>query len=1191
MNHISKLCGLFAILVFLVCPVPVRADVTASIIGTVRDASGAVVPNATVALSNTTTGYTRTVRSNSSGVYEFLSVPVGDGYGVEVSGAGFQKTAQANITLQVNQRFVVDFGLKVGDVNQQVSVSAETVQVDTTTNQIGDVITDRKIIALPLNGRSYTDLLGLQPGVVPITSSSAVTDRPVSGSLNGGQVSVNGSRESGNSFLINGGDVQESKNSGASIVPTLDAIQEFRVLTNTFDAEYGRFGGGIINVVTKSGTNALHGSAFEFLRNEKLNGKNFFATNRTDPATGLQIPNTARGAFKRNQFGYTLGGPVLKNHLFFFSDYQGTREVRGLASSTAFIPSTNEIGGDFSDATNVGYGNLTGVVKGSNTGNHTMVQTLSQRLGYAVHSGEPYWVAGCNTTADALAGTCVFPGRVIPKTAWDSAATNISKLIPGPAGFKGSTPFYSTTSLKTVLNDDKLGERVNWNDKRTGDWSFYFSYDRSSLLNPFAGGSLPGFSGTVPQRAIQGNVSNVHVFSGSMLNEARINYTRSTIYQTQPGTGGLGKLSSFGFSTAPLGLTSTVPSVEGIPAINVSGTYAFNLGVVANGINQINNTYQITDGISKIIGPHTLKFGGEYRKFQVNEFNISSPNGNFSFDGTETGNGFADFLLGAPSAFSQQSYSTFFTRANYAGIYGQDSFRVSPTVTINGGLRWEYIQPWYEAQGRLNAIVWGQQSTQFPGSPTGWVFPGDGGLPKSIARTSLNNFSPRFGIAWAPAVSEGFIAKLTGGPGKTSVRVGTGYYFQAIEDQPSFLTVGDAPFGLFYSSPTPVYFAQPYQDRRTDNDPGQRFPFTPPAPGAPINWATYLPISGSPGVLPNNVTPNILQMNLTIQREFRGSTILTLGYVGTRGRHLLSETEANPGVAATCLQVAAALPAGAGCGPNGENTIYTLPSGKVYGTRVHSVTSGQFLAQGKLDFGSNPLNGTFGNSEYDSFQTSLNKHFGFAQFLASYTLSKSFDNTSGPTEKVNPIFPYLSRSLSAFDLTHNFVTSYGISLPKLRHSNTLMRSTVGGWEFTGITRFTTGLPVTISQNGDRSLVGRGGIDTPNWDGQPIKRSNPRDTANRTYFSASQFSLQPLGTFGSANRRFFHGPGLDNWDMALRKSVAIRERYTFEFRAEFFNVFNHTQFSNPGGNQSTTNFGQVTVARDPRIGQVAGRFSF
>ncbi len=371
--------ALFAFTAICITVSPLRADITGTILGVVTDQTGAAVPGATVSLRYRATGSFRRTVTDITGSYEFLSVPVGENYSVEVEANGFQKATQTAITLLVNQRFRADFKLVVGSTMQTIEVSAQAVQVETTSNQLGDVIQDKKMTGLPLNGRSYIDLLGLQAGVVPINSGATLSDRPVSGTGNAGNVSVNGQRETANSFMVNGGDVEEGRNNGAAIAPTLDSIQEFRLLTNSFDAEYGRFSGALVNVVTKGGTNAFHGDAYNFLRNEKLDSRNFF-----DPT---------RGDFKRNQFGGTGGGPILKNRLFFFGDYQGTRERRGLSTGIIPVPSPTERGGDFSDVGTTGFAALTGSVRGDNAPGD-FAQTLTSRLGYPVTAGEPYWVQG-----------------------------------------------------------------------------------------------------------------------------------------------------------------------------------------------------------------------------------------------------------------------------------------------------------------------------------------------------------------------------------------------------------------------------------------------------------------------------------------------------------------------------------------------------------------------------------------------------------------------------------------------------------------------------------------------------------------------------------------------------------------------------------------------------------------------------
>ena len=469
-----------------------RAEVTAGVLGTVVDPSGAAVSGATVVLRNPDTGLQRRAKTNESGDYEFLAVPVGEKYSVQAEAKGFEKSVQNGIKLVVNQKYRADFKLVVGAVTETVEVTGATAQVDTSSTQLGDVIEDKKMTTLPLNGRSYIDLLGLQAGVVPIASDAAVNDRAVSGNGNSGQVSVNGQRESANSFLVNGGDVEESVDNGASIVPTLDSIQEFRLLTNSFNAEYGRFSGAIVNVLTKSGTNEIHGSVYEFLRNEKLDARNYF-----DPE---------RGDFKRNQFGGTIGSPIVRNKLFFFGDYQGTREVRGVSSGLINVPSVLERGGDFSDLATTGFATFT-----DSDGNPTVVRgdasptnfaaTLSQRLGYAVTPGEPYWLQGCATTSQ-----CVFPGAngpFVPQAAWSPVAVKTLKFIPPPTGDSGGTPNFSTTAEKLNLRDEKFGMKLDLNTAHLGNWSGYYHFDDANFLNPLPevfASKVPGFSAVTLSR-------------------------------------------------------------------------------------------------------------------------------------------------------------------------------------------------------------------------------------------------------------------------------------------------------------------------------------------------------------------------------------------------------------------------------------------------------------------------------------------------------------------------------------------------------------------------------------------------------------------------------------------------------------------------------------------------------------------
>ncbi len=323
---------LLAVLVTLAAAISLHADVTGSILGVVTDSSSGVLGGVQVVATNLETGLSRTASSDPTGQYRLLALPVGH-YKVEATLAGFQKFLSTGVELTVNEELRVDIVLQVGSVEQAVEVKALPIQVETTSTQLGDVIGEQKLLSLPLNGRSYIDLLGLQAGVIPVTASSIQQDRPVSGNLSAGNLSVNGQRETANAFLVNGGDVSEGRNLGASVIPNLDSVAEFRLITNSFEAEYGKFSGAVMNAITKSGSNGFHGSAFEFLRNDQLDARNFF-----DPD---------RGAFKRNQFGYAVGGPFLKNKLFWFTDYQGTREVRGLSTGFVQVPTVAERSGNF----------------------------------------------------------------------------------------------------------------------------------------------------------------------------------------------------------------------------------------------------------------------------------------------------------------------------------------------------------------------------------------------------------------------------------------------------------------------------------------------------------------------------------------------------------------------------------------------------------------------------------------------------------------------------------------------------------------------------------------------------------------------------------------------------------------------------------------------------------------------------
>jgi hypothetical protein len=1234
-NWCAPLCSIVSILlVFGVSGA--RADVTGAISGTVRDPGQAVVAGAQVRIVNVQTNVSQETTTGSDGSYHFLALQPG-AYKVTVTATGFQTYTNSGITLQVNDQLRADVTLQVGTVAEHVDVSASAAHVETENTQLGDVIDSKKMLALPLNGRSYLDLLGLQAGVAPTTAGtllgSTASDRPVSGYItNAGNVSVNGQRETANAFLVNGGDVSEGRNLGAGLVPNLDSVEEFRLITNSFDAEYGKFSGAVMNAITKSGTNGFHGDVFEFLRNDKMDAQNYFFSGQ--PKSELH----------RNQFGFTAGGPFWKNKIFWFTDYQGTRQVQA-AETTVTLPTAAERQGIFDPTIFSGAVDVVqtpGPCPINVSPCNTWAQVLTNRLGYTVNQGEPYWTAGCNTLADGQAGTCVFPGGVIPQSAFSPAAIGTLPSIPAPNATNQSFN-YADNSGRNTVKDDKIGERVDVNTQKTGNWSFYYHFDDSTVSNALGVSSTPGFPTITPTRAQEFVISNTKTLGPTAVNEARLTFFRTSTHANTP-SGGFASLASLGFDNSHgLGIiTDGLPNTKQfMPRLFFPN---FSVGPSDLITFQPDNTYTVSDGFTKVVNKHTLKFGGEFRYYQINERNLADVNGAFSFDGTVTGDGsvpdqsFADYLIGAPSGnsgYTQAALQLLDSRTRYGGAYVQDTWKATPDLTLNLGLRWEVSMPLYDTQGKIQTWVKGEQSQVFPNSPTGLVYPGDPGIPKTLAPTKYNNFAPRIGLAYSPSFTDGVLGKVFGGPGKTSIRAAFGVYYTSVEDLNLFFEVADAPFGLFWTSPGPVDFAEPFRNRvdGTIGQEGQRFPFHVPIPGDPSNktlsFKVYEPMSFFPGYDIHNRLPYAEHFNFSIQRQLTRSTVLTLAYVGTEGHRLIEQEDVNPGNAALCMQLNA-LGATPSCGPQGEQTTYTLPLGAalgvgcdasllppttgspatqncIYGTRNSLLKNNYCPAAQTLCFGNaNTLTHLAANSIYNSGQVTIERKAGDLTLLASYTLAKAIDNSSAFNDLVNFQNPRLSRGLSDTDVHHNFVMSYIWAIPFDRAFGGLPKRLTQGWQLQGITRFSTGFPIQMQQSGeDISLAGSSSTDMPNLVG-PVKIVNPREvnpncptfdpntpgSGTGCYFLPQAFAPNTtLGTFGTANRRFFHGPGINNFDMGVTKRIPVTESKAFEITAEFFNIFNHAQFLNPTGDidAGPSSFGIVNTARDPRIGQLSAKF--
>lgn len=596
---------------------------------------------------------------------------------------------------------------------------------------------------------------------------------------------------------------------------------------------------------------------------------------------------------------------------------------------------------------------------------------------------------------------------------------------------------------------------------------------------------------------------------------------------------------------------------------------------------------QWSDSYSRVAGKHTLKFGAGIHYDQVNINPNAMYNGSFLFQGTETGSDFADFLLGIASSYAQGDSQHFYLRNRYFGLYGQDSWKVRPNLTVNYGLRWDLLPPWREKYNQLQTLVPGQQSVVYPGAPTGLVFPGDPGIPDTLAPAGHTNFGPRFGLAYSLN-------------GKTSVRGGWGVFYTAIEGLSAGIMSANPPYGYDYNSFAPPLFETPFITAASGQDVGQRFPEPMPAfgasaknPNASVDWSQYLPVTGVPSFFHRNTTPYSQSYTVSVEREVARDTVLSASYIGTQAHHLLVLISANPGDPALCLELSLpenVMPGTATCGPFGESGTYTTRSGQtIQGTR------GPFDS----DFAAITYQMTIGNSSYNAFEASLRHAGPSLELLLGYTYGKSMDLSSSLSEAVNPLNPRLSRAPSAFDMRHDFVASYEWKMPLGRLIGR-RRAWLDGWSLSGIARFSTGLPVTLYNNNDTSLLGtipnginNNGVDTPDY--RPGMLGVNRDPRNgRPAFNASLFGLPDLGRMGTAARRFFAGPGMANWDVALHKNVPVAEGRRVELRVEAFNVFNHGQFYGPAavnGNISSASFGQVVGAAAPRLIQVAARVSF
>jgi len=1144
------------------------ADTSGTIRGTVNDSSGAVLQNAKVSVINEGTGEIRRVAADANGSFQFLQLAVGT-YSLHVEQSGFASYVLSNISLAVNQVATFDVTLKVGGSETVVAVEATALQVDTANTQLGTVVDSKPILDLPLNGRNVYQLIALQPGITVASTgnrgpslsgaSGSNSPTPLAFSSGGGRITMN-------NFMVDGVDANNAFLNQAGVQPIPDAVQEFRVITNTFNAEFGRNSGSIVNVITKSGTNQWHGDLFEFLRNDKLNASNFF-----ESQSGL------KATYKLNQFGGTLGGPIKTNKTFVFGSLQVSRERRGATGKSKTVYSEAERMGNFS----ADLGNSGGEFPG----------TLSDALCLPRD-------AACTVYPVGTPYSTIFPGGQIPTSFFDPVAANIlDKYIPHPNNGSSTfvnSPVQPNDALQWTI---KVDHQISSSNKLSG---FYYFNDNSVHSET----EFPAFPVDFKFRAQNVSIKDLWIVSPKTLNEFGIGYLRQA-GDNGPTHGAFP--ASFGFT----GIQSSPPeSANSLPFIRVGGT--LNVGGSGGVAGDFQNTYQLVDNFSKLAGPHALKFGGDYRLINYVQNLPTDPNGSFAFTrggSNSTKNALANFLLGLPSEYDQGSTANQRLHSHEVNLYAQDTWQIRPNLTLNYGLRWELNTPYVEKNNELNYIqppLPGQappQSKTFPTAPPGYLFAGDPGVSRGIAQPQYKNFSPRVGLAFSPSWF---------GPGKLVFRSAYGMFYNPVEQFVLLQLNGEPPFAgaSFISDPG---FATPFMDQSGTPFPNP-FPFVPAKPGTPVDFTQYMPIIQFGELLPNQRSQYVEQYNLSLEYQLSRSMVFGAAYVGSQGHRLLASYDTNHGDPNLCFAINADLGPDT-CGPGGEDSAYQLSTGQtIYGTRPFGVFANNSLpGDAGLEAYTDVIAiNSIANSSYNSGQFRLERRGKALEFLASYTFSKAMDNASGFQDLLNPYCFRCDTGLSAFDARHHFIFSYTYELPLKRFAPQagIRQRLIDGWEIGGIYTFQSGNPVYLTDTGDdNSLQGSfdGFVppDRPDIVG-PLHKLNPHKTvcAQGTggpgdpcqfinpFFDTSAFAPNALGTIGNARHTFFAGPPVNNFDFTAIKRTSFGERYSLEFRAEIFNLLNHTQFFNPVGDISnSTNFGHVTTARDPRFIQFGLKLDF
>ena len=1121
---------------------------TATLLGTVTDQTGAALPNVTVTVTSAESNAVRKIQTNTAGQYVAADLNIGH-YSVKAELTGFKVSERRDVALQVGDRDRVDFQMQVGGIQETVTVEANAVHVQTDSGEQSNVITGQQISQLAVSGRSMYQLAALVPGASSQIGSSGgmsagVTNTPVGGDA---MVEFNGLRQNHNIYLLDGGEDDDRGGAGGmSIAPSSDAIAEFRALTSNYSADYGLSSAGTMTMVLKSGTNTLHASAWEFNRNDAFDARNYF---NPEPQKVAEL--------RLNVFGFNVGGPVTLGKLynperkrtFFFYNMEWRRLIQGGLTNQP-VPDTSTYGGNFgTTAINVP------------TAADVSAGVLAQNC------------PGGALPAGVVQGT-PFPNNTIPSCMISPNATALLTAGIFPAnntvGPSGDPTFIGGNNSPTNLKEEVARIDHNLNGKFSVFGHFIAEQVSQTFgVSQWSGANVPTVGDTFGNPSYSAVVHTTYVVSPTLLNETAFNYNGNRINIVPFAGSGLKSLAiPSGYDSTASRLFTGPNNGNRIPNIDLNGAIGSHFEISSWPWHNIADDYQLRDDVSWTKGAHQFKLGGSWALYKKVQDLFGQTQGGFNFDGTYTGSDFADFLLGTAKSYNELAIQDhgFWNNVSWAA-YVQDNWRVNRKLTLNLGLRWDGIPHTYEANNRMGnfypslydpakAAVLLPDGTISPSSPglgtspnpilagiplylNGIGIPGQDGIPKGLVSNHWANFGPRLGFAYDPT-----------GSGKTVVRGGFGIMYERIQGNDMYNAGPNIPFSLSVTNNS-VTFANPGILLATGTTAAK-----------PINPASITGLA-----VDQYKQPASYQYSIGVQRQLNPTSVLSIAYVGNQNQYQNDYRETNL--------------------PN-ESYLAALIGGAQYNTAPGLPYPG---------FHSINLSTNEANSHYNGLQIDLTSHIRDLTLRAYYTLSRSIDSTnaaSGGGDLGNVSNPYLGWKYDdgpgGFDRTHNGAVNFIYDIPFLRNSgNRFLKSTVGGWEVSGIITMTSGVPINPQLTGGQS-----------GNGLPNATNRPDQVGNVTYphkvgewFNKSAFVNPAVGAWGNAGHNSLRGPGRDNWNLSLFKSFVLSEARgsRFEFRAESFNTWNHTEFDQVSNGLGASNFAQVTSAFDPRVFQFGAKLYY